>query len=119
MRQRHVVTFTRRLDDAPAGTRHGPLHWGGVDIRICARSSEVIRRLRRKAVGRAGPGEDRHGVGRIVDKQVDGDSLRMWFTAPANLLPYIVVKGYISLDGVSLTFMRRGLPSGSVPRRGH
>jgi len=43
------------------------------------------------------------GVGRIVEKQPDGDSLRMWFTAPASLMPYIVVKGYICLDGVSLT----------------
>jgi riboflavin synthase len=27
----------------------------------------------------------------------------MWFTAPDHLMPYIVTKGYISLDGVSLT----------------
>jgi riboflavin synthase len=47
------------------------------------------------------------GVGRIVEKQADGDSLRMWFTAPANLLPYIVTKGYISLDGVSLTITEK------------
>ena len=43
------------------------------------------------------------GVGRIVEKRPDGDSLRIWFTAPADLMPYIVVKGYICLDGVSLT----------------
>ncbi|MFN8632254.1 MAG: riboflavin synthase [Chloroflexota bacterium] len=43
------------------------------------------------------------GVGKVVAKQVDGDSLRMWFTAPDELVPYIVVKGYICLDGVSLT----------------
>jgi riboflavin synthase len=43
------------------------------------------------------------GVGRIVEKRPDGDSLRVWFTAPDALMPYIVVKGYISLDGVSLT----------------
>jgi riboflavin synthase len=43
------------------------------------------------------------GVGKVVEKRPDGDSLRMWFTAPANLMPYIVTKGYISLDGVSLT----------------
>jgi riboflavin synthase len=42
-------------------------------------------------------------VGRIVEKRADGDSLRIWFTAPASLMPYIVVKGYICLDGVSLT----------------
>jgi riboflavin synthase len=43
------------------------------------------------------------GVGRIVEKQIDGDSLRISFTAPDDLMPYIVVKGYICLDGVSLT----------------
>jgi riboflavin synthase len=43
------------------------------------------------------------GVGRIVEKRPDGDSLRVWFTAPDDLMPYIVVKGYICLDGVSLT----------------
>ena len=43
------------------------------------------------------------GVGRLVEKRPDGDSLRVWFTAPDDLMPYIVVKGYICLDGVSLT----------------
>jgi riboflavin synthase len=43
------------------------------------------------------------GVGKIVEKRPDGDSLRVWFTAPDDLMPYIVVKGYICLDGVSLT----------------
>ncbi len=43
------------------------------------------------------------GVGKIVEKRPDGDSLRIWFTAPADLMPYIVTKGYICLDGVSLT----------------
>jgi riboflavin synthase len=43
------------------------------------------------------------GVGKIVEKRPDGDSLRIWFTAPDDLMPYIVTKGYICLDGVSLT----------------
>ena len=43
------------------------------------------------------------GVGKIVEKRPDGDSLRVWFTAPDDLMPYIVTKGYICLDGVSLT----------------
>src|SRR3954453_19254993 len=37
------------------------------------------------------------GVGKVVEKRPDGDSLRMWFTAPDDLMPYIVVKGYICL----------------------
>jgi len=47
------------------------------------------------------------GVCVVVDKRVDGDSLRMTFEAPADLMPYIVVKGYICLDGVSLTVTER------------
>ena len=47
------------------------------------------------------------GVGQIVEKRVEGDSLRVWFTAPQALMRYIVVKGYICLDGVSLTVTER------------
>jgi riboflavin synthase len=47
------------------------------------------------------------GVGRIVDERPDGDSLRMWFSAPPDLLRYIVVKGYICIDGISLTVTER------------
>lgn len=47
------------------------------------------------------------GVGRVVAREPDGDSLRVWLTAPDDLMPYIVVKGYISLDGVSLTITEK------------
>ena len=47
------------------------------------------------------------GVGRIVDARPDGDSLRMWFSAPPELMRYIVVKGYICVDGISLTVTDR------------
>jgi len=43
------------------------------------------------------------GTGKIVEKRADGDSLRIWFAGPDALMAYIVVKGYICLDGVSLT----------------
>ena len=48
------------------------------------------------------------GVGQVVETRVDGDSLRVWFTAPDDLMPYIVTKGYICLDGVSLTLTEKG-----------
>ncbi len=47
------------------------------------------------------------GVGEIVRLEPEGDSLRMTFRAPTRLMPYIVVKGYISVDGVSLTVTDR------------
>jgi len=47
------------------------------------------------------------GVARVVETRPEGDSLRMWFSAPPTLLPYIVEKGYISVDGASLTVTER------------
>ncbi|KAH9937784.1 Lumazine-binding protein [Epithele typhae] len=45
----------------------------------------------------------------LVEKTADGDSLRLRFELPAataarpSLLPYLVPKGYVALDGASLT----------------
>jgi riboflavin synthase len=39
----------------------------------------------------------------ISDIVPDGDSLRITIRPPATLLPFIVEKGYIAVDGVSLT----------------
>ena len=47
------------------------------------------------------------GVGWIADKRPEGDSLRMWFSGPPDLMRYIVVKGYIAIDGISLTVTER------------
>jgi riboflavin synthase len=43
------------------------------------------------------------GVGEIVAVTPEGDSKRVRIRPPARLLPYIVEKGYIAVDGVSLT----------------
>jgi riboflavin synthase len=43
------------------------------------------------------------GVGRLVARRPDGDSLRLDFEAPAGLARYIARKGSIAVDGVSLT----------------
>ncbi|MDW8144974.1 MAG: riboflavin synthase [Roseiflexaceae bacterium] len=43
------------------------------------------------------------GVGEIVAITPEGDSKRVRIRPPARLLPYIVEKGYIAVDGVSLT----------------
>ena len=47
------------------------------------------------------------GVGQIVEKRPEGDALRMWLSAPSDLMRYIVAKGYISVDGISLTVNER------------
>jgi riboflavin synthase len=43
------------------------------------------------------------GVGRLVSRQPDGESVRFRFEAPAGLVHYISRKGSITVDGVSLT----------------
>jgi len=42
-------------------------------------------------------------VGIIKELRADGDSLFVTVKAPARLLPYIVPKGFIAIDGTSLT----------------
>ncbi len=47
------------------------------------------------------------GVARIVQLQPEGDSLRVSMEAPADLARYIVEKGFVALDGISLTVTER------------
>lgn len=42
-------------------------------------------------------------TGVVTEKYMDGESLRVRMQAPKDLAPYIVKKGYISIDGTSLT----------------
>jgi riboflavin synthase len=43
------------------------------------------------------------GVGRIQSVEAEGEGLRVFVEAPADVLRYVVEKGSIALDGVSLT----------------
>jgi riboflavin synthase len=43
------------------------------------------------------------GVGRVEGLATEGESVRMTIKSPADLLPYIVEKGSVTVDGVSLT----------------
>lgn len=43
------------------------------------------------------------GVGSLVSSTSEGDSWRMRFKAPSDLMRFIAVKGSITIDGVSLT----------------
>jgi riboflavin synthase len=47
------------------------------------------------------------GVVRIVALQPEGDSLRVSLEAPSELARYIVEKGFVALDGISLTVTER------------
>ena len=45
-------------------------------------------------------------TGELTIVQADGDALRVVVRAPASLLQYVVEKGYIAIDGASLTVVR-------------
>ena len=45
-------------------------------------------------------------TGRIATLQPDGDALRVVIAAPSSVLQFVVEKGYIAIDGVSLTVVR-------------
>ena len=46
------------------------------------------------------------GVAEVLERAEEGGSLRLAFTAPAALMPFIAAKGSVTLDGVSLTVNR-------------
>ncbi len=46
------------------------------------------------------------GVAEIVERTEEGDSLRLAVAAPDALMPFIAVKGSVTLDGASLTVNR-------------
>jgi len=50
----------------------------------------------------------------ILGDQPEGQGRRLWFERPPELAPYIVEKGYVALDGVSLTVASAEASSFSV-----
>jgi len=51
------------------------------------------------------------GTGRIMSIKQDGDSVIFRVRAPKRLNRYIVEKGFITVDGISLTVVKRGASS--------
>ncbi|HIL31390.1 MAG TPA: riboflavin synthase [Dehalococcoidia bacterium] len=51
------------------------------------------------------------GTGRVMSSRVDGDSIIFHIRVPKRLNPYIVEKGFIAVDGISLTVVKRGASS--------
>ena len=51
------------------------------------------------------------GTGRVMSSKVDGDSIVFRIRVPKRLNPYIVEKGFVAVDGISLTVVIRGASS--------
>jgi riboflavin synthase len=54
------------------------------------------------------------GLARVARLEDDGDSRRIWFQASKDLMHYIVAKGSVCLNGVSLTVVEAGLATFQV-----
>lgn len=54
------------------------------------------------------------GTGALSSMVPEGDSVVMGFEAPQALMPYIVGKGFIAVDGASLTVVEKGTTSFSI-----
>ena len=50
-------------------------------------------------------------TGRIVSSKPEGDSIILRVACPKRLMPYIVEKGFITVDGISLTVVKKGASS--------
>lgn len=58
------------------------------------------------------------GLARLRSRSARGDAAELWFDTPAELLPYVAVKGSVCVDGVSLTVNAvdaRGFAVGLIP----
>jgi len=54
------------------------------------------------------------GIGRVAFMQWEGDTLMVEFEAPSEVMRYVVEKGFIAVDGLSLTVVAREATSFSV-----
>lgn len=54
------------------------------------------------------------GTGRITSVRPEGDCFIIRIGAPKRLMPYIVEKGFISVEGISLTVVQKGAASFTV-----
>ena len=51
------------------------------------------------------------GTGRIVSRKPEGDSVILRVSCPKRLMPYIVEKGFVAVDGISLAVVKKGTSS--------
>jgi riboflavin synthase len=51
------------------------------------------------------------GTGRVTSTKQEGDSIIFRIRVPKRLHRYIVEKGFVAVDGISLTVVKRGVSS--------
>ena len=51
------------------------------------------------------------GTGQVVSVRPEGDCVNLRIRCPKRLMPYVVEKGFIAVDGISLTVVKKGTSS--------
>lgn len=102
-----AVKATRRsmrfeaIEETLARSTLGTLKRGGnVNLELAARLSDRLG-------GHLVQGHV-DGLARVVRIEEEDDARRVWFEVPGELLRYLVAKGSVALDGVSLTVVEVG-----------
>jgi riboflavin synthase len=54
------------------------------------------------------------GYGRITSRKPEGGCIILRVTCPPRLMPYIVEKGFVAVDGISLTVVKKGTSSFTI-----
>ncbi|MBM3943708.1 MAG: riboflavin synthase [SAR202 cluster bacterium] len=54
------------------------------------------------------------GYGRVTSWRPEGDCFILRITCPKRLMPYIVEKGFVAVDGISLTVVKKGPSSFTI-----
>ena len=54
------------------------------------------------------------GYGRITSRRPEGDCFILRVACPRRLMPYIVEKGFVAVDGISLTVVKKGPSSFTI-----
>ncbi len=54
------------------------------------------------------------GYGRIASRRPEGECVILRVTCPRRLMPYIVEKGFVAVDGISLTVVKKGPSSFTI-----
>ena len=53
-------------------------------------------------------------TGKVISTKAEGDCILMGFRVPKKLIPYIVEKGFVAVDGISLTVVKRRASSFTI-----
>ena len=107
------LTVTRQKRGEPAGGESWALTFGLAPETLARTNLGDLKTGSRVNLERSLPADGRigghfvqghvDGTGQLAERTPDGDSLRIGVQTPPQILRYLVPKGYVAVDGTSLT----------------